>query len=64
MWADQAATPRGRGALAAVSAKDAFMAMGPNSIGKSYRTAGNEIRTVQSIDDGDVIAPSVALLRQ
>jgi hypothetical protein len=33
------------------------MAMGPNSImvGKSYRTPGNEIRTVQSIDGGDVV---------
>jgi len=33
------------------------MAMGPNSImvGKSYRTAGNEIRTVQSIEEGDVV---------
>ena len=33
------------------------MAMGPNSImvGKSYRTPDNEIRTVQSIDNGEVV---------
>lgn len=33
------------------------MAMGQHSImvGKSYRTVDNEIRTVQSIDDGEVV---------
>jgi hypothetical protein len=33
------------------------MAMGPNSIlvGKSYRTPDDEIRTVQSIDNGEVV---------
>ena len=34
------------------------MAMGPNSImvGKSYRTPDDEIRTVQSIDNGEVVS--------
>jgi len=33
------------------------MPMGPNSIvvGKSYRTPDDEIRTVRSIDNGDVV---------
>ena len=38
------------------------MAVGQNSIlvGKSYRTPDDEIRTVQSIDDGEVVYRAVS----
>ena len=43
--------------LASQPSGDVFMAMGRDSImvGKSYRTPGDEVRTVQSIDNDEVV---------